>query len=298
MFVSVIIGNYNYGRFLNRSIDSVLSQTYRDFELIVVDDGSTDDSRDAIDTYGDRLIKVYKDNGGLADALNAGFAHSRGQLICLLDSDDFYYPQKLERTVSLLETHPAHQFLFHRLDKVDIDEVVTGTEPEFTNSQVVDYRGKARFFRAPPTSGTAFRRPVLERLMPIPRRVTQGADNFLKFACMSLFTGYYSSERLGALRLHGANHGSMGMPPGKRALHDASIAMGIHERLPSLTKTSDRLMAITYARFLITRPQDPQLKAMIDEYLSTISTSSYLKVHILACAFFAKRMMSGPNRQY
>jgi glycosyltransferase involved in cell wall biosynthesis len=292
MLVTVIIGNYNYGRFITRAIDSVLAQSYGQFELIVVDDGSTDNSRELIDTYGDRIIKVYKENGGHADALNVGFKRSRGQLICMLDSDDFYHPTKLERTVSLFEEHPDFQFFFHRLETVDVNESLIGAEPDCAKSQIVDFRGKARFFRAPPTTGTTYRRVVLERIMPIPSAVTQGADNFLKFTCMSLFVGYYAAETLGALRLHGANHGSMGMPLNKRAIHDACIAVGIRDRLPSLTKISDRLMAITLARFLIDRPQDFRLKGMLDDYLSTSSFLSNLKVHILGYALFIKRIMS------
>ena len=92
--VSVIIGNYNYGRFISEAIESALNQTYKNFELIVVDDGSTDNSREIIESYGDKLTAIFQENGGQGRAFNAGFAVSKGEIICFLDSDDYYYPEK------------------------------------------------------------------------------------------------------------------------------------------------------------------------------------------------------------
>jgi len=106
MLVTVIIGNYNYGRFIDRAIENVLDQTYRNVELIVVDDGSTDNSREVIDRYDGKLLKIYKENGGHAAAINVGFERSQGDVICLLDSDDYYAPIKLERTVALYQEFP------------------------------------------------------------------------------------------------------------------------------------------------------------------------------------------------
>jgi glycosyltransferase involved in cell wall biosynthesis len=94
---TVIINNYNYGRFLATAIESALNQTYADTEVVVVDDGSTDDSRQIIAGYGNRIRPVLKANGGQASTFNAGFAASTGDVICMLDSDDLFYPNKVER---------------------------------------------------------------------------------------------------------------------------------------------------------------------------------------------------------
>ncbi|HJX31854.1 MAG TPA: glycosyltransferase family A protein [Thermodesulfobacteriota bacterium] len=87
---SIIITSYNYDKFLSRIIDSALQQTYPFKEVIVVDDGSTDNSRHIINSYGDRIIPVFKENGGLNSATNAGFFASRGEIIFFLDSDDIF----------------------------------------------------------------------------------------------------------------------------------------------------------------------------------------------------------------
>jgi Glycosyl transferase family 2 len=85
---SVVVNNHNYARFLGHAIDSALAQTYAPIEVLVVDDGSTDASRDVIASYGDKLIPIFKENGGQASAFNAGFAESRGEVVLFLDADD------------------------------------------------------------------------------------------------------------------------------------------------------------------------------------------------------------------
>ena len=92
---SVLINNYNYARYLNACIDSALAQEGVDFEVVVVDDGSTDGLREIIAAYGDRIIPVLKANGGQASSFNAGYAASKGGIVCLLDADDAFLPNKL-----------------------------------------------------------------------------------------------------------------------------------------------------------------------------------------------------------
>ena len=99
--VSVIINNYNYGHFLGEAIDSVLNQTYPNIEIVVVDDGSTDNSREIISSYQEKIISVLKENGGQASAFNAGFAASRGDIIFMLDSDDIFVPEKVAEVVNI-----------------------------------------------------------------------------------------------------------------------------------------------------------------------------------------------------
>ena len=79
--VSIIINNYNYDRFLAEAIDSALNQTYPHVEIIVVDDGSTDNSRNIIADYGNRIVPVLKSNGGQACSFNEGFKASQGEII-------------------------------------------------------------------------------------------------------------------------------------------------------------------------------------------------------------------------
>src|SRR5579862_7959674 len=100
---SIIINNYNYGRFLPEAIDSALQQTYPHTEVIVVDDGSTDRSREIIAAYGDRIIPVLKENGGQTSAVNSGFAASHGDVVLFLDADDALEPSAVEQAVRALD---------------------------------------------------------------------------------------------------------------------------------------------------------------------------------------------------
>src|SRR5258707_8837609 len=86
--VSILINNFNYGRFLPEAIESALGQTHPRLEVIVVDDGSTDNSREVIARYGNRVLPVLKDNGGQASAFNPGFRCSHGGVIPFLDGQD------------------------------------------------------------------------------------------------------------------------------------------------------------------------------------------------------------------
>ena len=99
---SVIINNYEYGRYLREAIDSALAQDHPATEVVVVDDGSTDDSASIIRSYGDRIVAVLKDNGGQGSAFNAGFAASGGDVIVFLDADDRLRPSAVRRAAERL----------------------------------------------------------------------------------------------------------------------------------------------------------------------------------------------------
>src|SRR4051794_25098084 len=100
---SVIVNNYDYGRFVAGAIESALAQTHGATEVVVVDDGSTDDSREVIAGYADAVVPVLKENGGQASAFNAGFERSRGDTIVFLDADDRLAPTAVERAVAELD---------------------------------------------------------------------------------------------------------------------------------------------------------------------------------------------------
>jgi glycosyltransferase involved in cell wall biosynthesis len=105
--VSVVIPTHNYGRFLGEAIQSVLSQSFTDFEAIVVDDGSTDNTREVFDSFGDpRLRYIYQENRGVSAAQNTGIKAANGKYIAILGADDMWLPAKLERQVKLLDSYP------------------------------------------------------------------------------------------------------------------------------------------------------------------------------------------------
>ena len=105
--VSVILPTYNRGWVLREAIDSVLAQDFTDFELIVVDDGSTDDTEQLLDAYDQDLIVLRQSNRGVSAARNRGIAAAGGRLVAFLDSDDLWLPGKLTRQVAFFNSNPA-----------------------------------------------------------------------------------------------------------------------------------------------------------------------------------------------
>lgn len=105
--VSVIIPTYNRARYVIEALESVLNQTYQNLEVIIVDDGSTDKTREVLGPYlvDDRITYIYKENGGPASARNFGLTNSTGEYIAFLDSDDLWLPEKIFYQVECFKTH-------------------------------------------------------------------------------------------------------------------------------------------------------------------------------------------------
>jgi glycosyltransferase involved in cell wall biosynthesis len=118
--VTVVIPCYNQAHFLGEAVESVLSQTYPRHEIVVVDDGSTDDTAEVASRYQEvRLIR--QENGGLSAARNAGLGQSRGEYVVFLDADDRLLPEALEVGVRELEAHPRSAFVFGRWNNIAVD---------------------------------------------------------------------------------------------------------------------------------------------------------------------------------
>jgi glycosyltransferase involved in cell wall biosynthesis len=104
--ISVIIPTFNRASFLREAVDSVLSQTCREFELIIIDDGSRDETGEILKAYGGRLIYYYQDNQGVSAARNRGLQMAGGRFIAFLDSDDLWLPEKLAAQCDFFEQNP------------------------------------------------------------------------------------------------------------------------------------------------------------------------------------------------
>ena len=106
--VSVIIPTYNCAHYLGQAIESVIGQTFRDFEIIVLDDGSTDNTSEIAGKYGNAIRYIRQANGGLPAARNRAIEASTGEFVALLDSDDWWAPTKLRRQLDFMAWHPEY----------------------------------------------------------------------------------------------------------------------------------------------------------------------------------------------
>lgn len=169
MLVSIIVNNFNYARFLRDAIESALNQSYSEIEVIVVDDGSTDDSRDIIREYGSRVKPVFKVNGGQGSAFNAGLRESSGDAVLFLDADDI-----LERD-AVLEVVKAWtaditkiQYPLALIDEAGAQLGGIHPKERLAEGNLLKSVLKYGSYATSPTSGNVFARDFLTRVMPIP----------------------------------------------------------------------------------------------------------------------------------
>ncbi len=214
--VSILISNYNYGRYIGESIQSALDQTYPNIELIVCDDGSTDDSLSVIEEYlgkDPRVQLIRKENGGQASGFNAAFAASRGEIIALLDSDDRFLPHKIERIVADFQAHPEAGFGVHRVIRMTADLRRQGVWPMtaplpfgWYGTRLLKDGGILPFM--PPTSGLSLHRDVAERIFPLPLQVplVSCPDQLITRLAPLITNVTREDEALSEYRLHGENN--------------------------------------------------------------------------------------------
>jgi glycosyltransferase involved in cell wall biosynthesis len=207
--VTALINTYNYGRYVSFAINSVLQQTYKNIEIIVVDDGSTDHTQDILAQYGSRIRVARAINGGQGHAFNVGIPLAQGELIMLLDADDVWLPRKVERMVELAAEKPNAVMFYHRFVNVD-DKEVPLDEPSpgtlLNGDQRTSYLRSGGSYWAPITSVLAFRAEHLRRLVPIPTyAVREGADTVITDCSLLLGDVASIPEVLTHRRLHGSN---------------------------------------------------------------------------------------------
>lgn len=206
--VSIIINNYNYSKYLNEAIQSALKQTYQPTEVIVVDDGSTDDSGEIIKKHGNNIISIFKENGGQASACNAGFKVSKGEIIFFLDSDDYYYPEAVEKVVNIWnpETVAKVHFRLHKKNPQDkYLGIIPSKKRKLTEGEAWKEIFKCGNAISPPMSGNAYSRNALLQVMPVPENDGIGTESYLLKRIP--FYGNYAGidEALGVYRIHENN---------------------------------------------------------------------------------------------
>lgn len=209
MRVSVLIINYNHGRYLGDAIRSVQEQTRAVDEIVVVDDGSTDDSRQVLGQFP-AVISVFQENGGPSAATNIAVASATGDIAVFLDADDLMLPDRVRQVVDAFEDAPDAQWVWHPLRHIERDsgadcgvDQQMGFTPGRQDLRADVQRGRLPM-TAPATSGLSWRTPFLRTLMPIPV-AARGQDLYLKFASMALAIGVMLEDVLALQGIHHTN---------------------------------------------------------------------------------------------
>jgi glycosyltransferase involved in cell wall biosynthesis len=206
--VSVLVNNHNYGHFLAQAVTSALVQEKVAAEVIVVDDGSNDQSRAILEDYRGRATIVLQDNRGQAAAINAGVRASRGDILCFLDADDWWAPGKLSSIVGAFGSDPRLLLAYHRLQPVLVDGKPTlKPVPRTLCSGDLSRRLKkaAGWWPFPMTSAIAVRRSAWQLVGDIPEHFRISADAWL--AGIYPLVGRVAAlpDSLGFYRIHANN---------------------------------------------------------------------------------------------
>ena len=206
--VSIAINNFNYGRFVGDAIESALAQRYPHVEVIVVDDGSTDDSHRVIERYRDRVVTLFKENGGMASTHNAAFERAGGDVVIFLDADDTLLPSAAEHaargaTAGVSKVHWPMWVIDAegRRSHVEPDEAL----PEGDLRELVLERGPYSH-RVAHMSGNAWSRGFLETALPMPEETFRtGTDSYLSTLAPLEGAVRAVREPQAQYRIHGRN---------------------------------------------------------------------------------------------
>ena len=203
--VSVVIPTFNYGRYVGEAIASVLAQTHMDIELVVVDDGSTDNTAEVVGRFPDpRLRYVRQENRGLAGARNTGIRESSAEYIGFLDSDDSWLPRRLERQLPLLEDDAVgHVCCGYFVKDESAGTIVTRAPSPLRGDVLRTLAVENRIAGSATTS--LIRRSLFDRigLFDETLRACEDWDVWLRLARVTRFD--YVDEPLATIRLHSSN---------------------------------------------------------------------------------------------
>lgn len=248
--VSVVLPTYNHRHFLPRAIGSLLAQSYRDFELIVVNDGSSDGTREFLDGLTDpRLVIVHQENGRLPKALNAGFARARGELFTWVSADNYCAPMFLAALVAALDGEPDAGFAYSAFAWIDAQDRITGIH----RGQEVTYRSLLK--QNPGLASFLYRRRCAEAVGQYDPALDGAEDWDMWLRIAERFPSVYVPEVLYYYRLH---DDSMTVRVRDRvmqasrqvvinALDRRDHQLDMHELYPALPACRDRETAEFYA---------------------------------------------------
>lgn len=207
-YVSLVIDTYNNSEFINDAVDSALNQNYPSeyIEIIVIDDGSTDDTRKKLSHYGNKIKYLYKENGGQASALNLALRNCTGEYIVLLDSDDKCTFDRVQKVVDEFNKYDDLACVLNSRVIVNGEEVFHEKYDEFHNkglgASTVDLFMKAGYG----TSRSSFRMEYISKILPLPE-INLEIEADLYFNLIMFWYGKVSclNDQLTIYRIHGNN---------------------------------------------------------------------------------------------
>ena len=206
--ITIVTPSFNQGKFIERTIESVLGQNYPQLEYIVVDGDSTDETLDILKRYGDRLQWISEKDSGQSEAINKGFLMAKGEIVAWLNSDDVYLPGALETVARYFAAHPDVMMIYGEGYMIDQDDKVKMrfpfTEPRFDLWKLIYYGDYIL------QQSTFFRRSLFDSIELLDEALHYGMDWDLFIRIGKRFRVDYIPEYLGCIREHGEAKTSTG----------------------------------------------------------------------------------------
>ena len=180
--ISVIIPTYNRGQYITQALESVLNQTFHDYEIIVIDDGSTDNTQEILKKFEGKIISLRQDNQGISNTRNRGINESHGAYITFLDSDDFWAPDKLEEQVKILDAYPKVGIVYARMPIINERGEKIGMKPAGVSGK--NFKELLEVWGDIPTSTVMTRRDCFEKagLFESPLEPMEDIDMWIRIA--------------------------------------------------------------------------------------------------------------------
>jgi glycosyltransferase involved in cell wall biosynthesis len=239
--ISICIVNRNYGRFLDASIRSALAQTYPRVEVIAVDDGSTDDSRQVIARFGDRVRAVLQEHAGQAEAARAAAQAASGDVIVFLDSDDLLEPNVCDHVAAAFEREPELALVQWRLRTIDehgepLGRVLPPRPGLLPSGDLAEHVLRFRNWQYQLTTGVAYAAWAVRRLLPatLPEGEYHALDQWLNELAPLLGPVRSLDNVGGAHRIHGGNFSAFGGASGEWPRRMIRLTLNSHERVRQL----------------------------------------------------------------
>jgi glycosyltransferase involved in cell wall biosynthesis len=205
--VSIVMPAYNRAHLIGETIQSVLDQSYSNWELIIIDDGSTDDSRTIINEFNDQRIQYYaiEHYGILGKVRNVGMNYSKGSYIAFLDSDDLWLPHKLVFQLALFKKYPQASFAFGHGEQFGSGAIPPPElETLFVGNVFYPILLKERFVFYVPT--IIFKKAILEKIIAIDESLLSGGDIDFFLRMAHVYEGIFSNEIVVKIRKHEQSH--------------------------------------------------------------------------------------------
>jgi glycosyltransferase involved in cell wall biosynthesis len=240
--VSVLVDTYNQQSFIEQALVSVLEQDLgrENFEIVVIDDGSTDDTPDIVQKFVPRVRYVHKANGGQGSAFNAGIAELRGEIVAFLDGDDWWAPNKLRTVVEALEREPDAGAVGHGITEYRGPGQQRVITPKAScRLHLRDVQGACQFRNVKAFLGTSrltVRRKFLDRVLPVPPTLAFEADEFLFTTVIAVADFLLLPQALTYYRLHANNLFQYGVPDEAKMRRKHGVLAELVRTLPPALK--------------------------------------------------------------